>query len=26
MNQLRISIEELIFCFYSEGFFEQGMA
>lgn len=26
MNQFTISLEELIFCFYSEGFFEQGMS
>lgn len=26
MKQFTISIEELLFCFYSEGFFEQGMA
>jgi len=26
MNQLSLSIEELIYCFYSEGFFEQGNA
>jgi hypothetical protein len=26
MNHLSLSIEELIYCFYSEGFFEQGNA
>ncbi|MFS0653905.1 hypothetical protein [Bacillus sp. 179-C3.3 HS] len=26
MNQLSLSIEELIFSFYSEGYFEQGMS
>ncbi|PCK18908.1 hypothetical protein CEY02_17940 [Bacillus pumilus] len=26
MDQLRLSIEELIFSFYSEGYFEQGMS
>lgn len=26
MDQLSLSIEELIFSFYSEGYFEQGMS
>ncbi|MPQ23633.1 hypothetical protein [Bacillus paralicheniformis] len=26
MDTLKVSIEELIFCFYSEGLFEQGMS
>jgi hypothetical protein len=26
MNKLNLSVDELIYCLYSEGFFEQGMA
>ena len=26
MNSLNLSVDELIFCFYSEGYFEQGIA